>query len=260
MMNEHMDKKVSIVIVSHDLTEYLEKCLISIAEHTERDLIADLIIVDNGSSIQYPLQTLMALTSFPVVLIRLEQNASYAHANNRGAASARGDYICFMNNDVEVLPGWLPPLYEVIDGDVNVGAVGPKLIFPDGSIQFAGYEINPETGFQRHRFRNAGVHHSIPEANVAGPVTNLTGACLLVRKEVACFDERYWYGCEDADLCVQLKQKNKIVFYQPQSVVIHHEEKTRSSGVMTVDFERNRELFRKKWGNNWKQYLWQVVR
>ena len=181
-------------------------------------------------------------------LIRLEQNTSYAHANNRGAASARGDYICFMNNDVEVLPGWLPPLYEVIDGDVNVGAVGPKLIFPDGSIQFAGYEMNPETGFQRHRFRDARVHHSIPEANVAGPVTNLTGACLLVRKEDACFDERYWYGCEDADLCVQLKQKNKIVFYQPESVVIHHEEKTRSSGLMAVDFERNREIVQKEVG------------
>ena len=67
MMNEHMDKKVSIVIVSHDLHEYLEKCLISIEEHTERDLIADLVIVDNGSRNNTALQTLTALTSFPVV-------------------------------------------------------------------------------------------------------------------------------------------------------------------------------------------------
>ena len=260
MTAQHMTKRVSIVIVSHDLDDYLERCIVSIETQTKKDFVEELVIVDNASTMPLVLSRLTVLTSLTVSLVRLEGNASYAHANNRGVDAARGDYICFMNNDVEVLPGWLEPLYAVIDADVNVGAVGPKMIFPDGSIQFAGYEINPETGFQRHRFRNAGVHHSIPEANVAGPVTNLTGACLLVRKEVACFDERYWYGCEDADLCVQLKQKNKIVFYQPQSVVIHHEEKTRSSGVMTVDFERNRELFRKKWGNNWKQYLWQVVR
>jgi hypothetical protein len=56
-----------------------------------------------------------------------------------------------------------------------------------------------------------------------------------------------------------LKRQNKIVFYQPSSMVIHYEEKTRSSGLISVDFEHNRELFRKKWGSNWKQYLWQVV-
>jgi len=164
-----------------------------------------------------------------------------------------------MNNDVEVLPGWLEPLYAVIDADVHVGAVGPKMIFPDGSIQFAGYEVNPETGFQKHRFREARVHHSIQDANIAGPVTNLTGACLLLRTEDARFDERYWYGCEDTDLCVQLKQKNKKVYYQPAAMVIHHEEMTRSSGVIEIDYEHNRELFRKKWGSSWMQHLWQVV-
>ncbi len=92
------------------LANILRSVLSASREHTERDLVADLVIVDNGSRIQYSLHTLIALTSFPVSLVRLEQNASYAHANNRGVASARGDYICFMNNDVEVLPGWLPPL------------------------------------------------------------------------------------------------------------------------------------------------------
>lgn len=255
-----MDKSVSVVIASHDLCDYLERCLRSIDEHTERDLIEDLVIVDNGSEKPYRLSSLTALTSFSVSLVRLEQNTSYAHANNRGVASARGDYICFMNNDVEALPGWLSPLYAVINGNVKVGAVGPKMIFPDGSIQFAGYEMNPETGFQKHRFRETRVHHSIKDANSAGPVTNLTGACLLMRKADACFDERYWYGCEDTDLCVQLKRKKMIVFYQPSSVVIHHEEKTRSSGLIAVDFEHNREMFKAKWGRNWKHYLWQVVR
>lgn len=254
-----MDKTVSIVVVSHDLSDYLRRCIISIEKHTDRNLLEELVIVDNGSEKPYPRESLTALTAFPISLVRLEENASYAHANNRGVAAARGEYICCMNNDVEVLPGWLAPLYEVINADVQVGAVGPKMIFPDGSIQFAGYEINPETGFQKHRFRETRVHHSTDEANIAGPVTNLTGACLLMRKRDACFDERYWYGCEDTDLCVQLKRKNKIVFYQPESVIIHHEEKTRSNGLIAINYERNRKLFKEKWGRNWMHYLWQVV-
>jgi GT2 family glycosyltransferase len=259
MTAQHMTKRVSIVIVSHDLHDYLERCIVSIERHTKKDLVEELVIVDNASTIPLLLSSLTKLTSLTVSLVRLEKNASYAHANNRGVDAARGDYICFMNNDVEVLPGWLEPLYAAIDADVNVGAVGPKMIFPDGSIQFAGYDVNPATGFQKHRFREARVHHSIQDANIAGPVTNLTGACLLLRREDARFDERYWYGCEDTDLCVQLKSQNKIVFYQPASMVIHHEEKTRSCGVITIDYERNRELFRKKWGRYWKEYLWQVV-
>ncbi len=255
----HMTKRVSIVIVSHDLHAYLERCIVSIERHTKHELVEELVIVDNASRKPLVLSRLTGLTSVPVSLVCLKGNASYAHANNRGVESARGSYICFMNNDVEVLPGWLPPLYALIDADVNIGAVGPKMIFSDGSIQFAGYEPNPANGFQKHRFREARVHHSIPEANIAGPVTNLTGACLLVRKEDARFDERYWYGCEDADLCVQLKRKNKIVYYQPASMVIHHEETTRSSGVVEINYEQNRELFREKWGSNWQRYLWQVV-
>jgi GT2 family glycosyltransferase len=254
-----MDRKVSIVIVSHEFKDYLAQCIMKIEENTARDLIADIVVVDNGSKKKYALGELTQLTSFPVSLIHLKKNTSYAYANNRGAEAAGGYYICFMNNDIEVLTGWLSGLYKIIDTDSRVGAAGPKMIFPDGTIQFAGYELNHETGFQKHKFRNAKVSHTIEEANSAGPVSNLTGACLMLRREDAAFDERYWYGCEDADLCVQLKQKNKTIFYQPRSVVIHHEEITRSSGLISIDFERNRDLFKQKWGRNWEQLLWNVV-
>jgi GT2 family glycosyltransferase len=80
-----------------------------------------------------------------------------------------------------------------------------------------------------------------------------------MRREDARFDERYWYGCEDIDLCMALKRKNKIVFYQPKSVIIHHEEASRSSGMVTIDYERNRTLFKKKWGRGWEQLLWRIV-
>jgi len=254
-----MDRKVSFIIVSHDLREYLLRCMRKIAEHTEKDLVEEIVVVDNGSQQEMSEQELAGLTSFPTVLVRLKKNSSYSSANNRGVSASRGSYVCFLNNDVEVLSGWLPPLYRTLDADRHIGAVGPKMIFQDGTIQFAGYEKDPKTKFQKHRFREVKTEHTDPDANVPGPVPTLTGACLIVRREDAHFDERYWYGCEDVDLCVTLKQKNRVIFYQPESVIIHHEETSRSSGMVPIDYERNRMHFKKKWGPDWEHLLWKVV-
>jgi O-antigen biosynthesis protein len=254
-----MNKKCSIIIVSHNLTTCLKQCLQGIEEHTERELVEEIIIVDNGSAPPYARDDFARITAFPVSLVRLDRNSSFAAANNRAVQEAKGYYACFMNNDIEVMSGWLPPLYRLIEANERIGAVGPKLIFPDGAIQFAGYERDAKTAFQKHRFRTGRIHHTIPEANCPGPVSALTGACLLVRRDDARLDERYWYGCEDVDLCVRLKQNNKVIFYEPRSVVIHHEESTRSSGVVAIDFEKNRALFKKKWGRNWEELLWKVV-
>ena len=254
-----MDKKISIIIVSHNLTSCLKRCITRIEEHTERKLLEEIIIVDNGSAPPYRKDDFAHLTSFPVSFLRLDTNGSFAAANNSAVHMAKGYYVCFMNNDIEVIKGWLPPLYRLIESDERIGAVGPKMIFLDGAIQFAGYELDAKTSFQKHKFRNGSIEHTIPEANCPGPVSALTGACLLVRREDAQLDERYWYGCEDVDLCVHLKQNKKVVFYQPQSVVIHREETTRASGLIAIDFENNRALFKKKWGRNWEQLLWKVV-
>lgn len=254
-----MDRKVSIIIVSHDLRDYLLRCIRSIGEHTEHSLIGEIVVVDNGSREEINEQDLADLTSFPTSLVRLTENCSYSSANNRGVTASRGAHVCFMNNDVEVLPGWLSPLYRILDGDMHIGAVGPKMIFQDGTIQFAGYEKDPKTKFQKHRFRAVQTEHTVPEANLPGPVPTLTGACLILRREDAHFDERYWFGCEDVDLCISLKQKNKVIFYQPESVIIHHEEVSRSSGIVPIDYEHNRERFKEKWGADWEHLLWQVV-
>ena len=252
-------KKVSIVIVSRDFKDYLANCIKNIDTNTDRDFIETIVVIDNGSEDMFSKEEFNKLTSFPISLIRTDNNFSFSHANNIGAESTGAFYVCFMNNDIEVCKGWLSPLYETIDNNARVGAVGPKMIFPDGSIQFAGYEHSPETNFQKHKFRNAKFNHLIPEANITGAVSSLSGACFIVRKEDAHFDEQYWYGCEDVDLCVQLKQKNKIIFYQPQSVVVHHEEITRSSGRTDINYEKNRVLFKSKWGSNWEKLLWEVV-
>ena len=254
-----MDRRVSIIIVSHDLRDYLLKCISAIDKYTAHNLIEEIVVVDNGSPHEICEQEVAAVTSLSTELVRLKENSSYSLANNWGVSASKGSYVCFMNNDVEVLNGWLPPLYRVLDSDSHIGAVGPKMIFTDGTIQFAGYEKDPRTKFQKHKYRAVKTDHTICEANLAGPVSTLTGACLMVRREDAHFDERYWFGCEDVDLCVFLKQKEKVIFYQPESVVIHHEETSRSNGFVQIDYERNRMQFKKKWGAEWERLLWKVV-
>ena len=55
------------------------------------------------------------------------------------------------------------------------------------------------------------------------------------------------------------EQKKKVIFYQPESVIVHHEETSRSNGVVKIDYERNRTNFKEKWGAKWEHLLWQVV-
>lgn len=121
-------------------------------------------------------------------------------------------------------------MLQILDDDPAVSAVGSKLIYPDGTIQHAGILIvedhpspDPLVAINAHQGRPS----DFPLANYSLTVQALTAACLLVRKtalqETGGFDEEYWNGYEDVDLCFKLREKGGQLVYQPASVIIHHE-------------------------------------
>jgi GT2 family glycosyltransferase len=103
------------------------------------------------------------------------------------------------------------------------------LLFPDGSLQHAGVAIVDDQvhGFFEGRHRWYGDPSDLPDANVAGVVQAVTAAAMLVRRtafdEVGGFDEGYWNGNEDLDLCFKLAAAGWTTVYQPASCVVHHE-------------------------------------
>ncbi|MBC8017590.1 MAG: glycosyltransferase, partial [Verrucomicrobia bacterium] len=213
----HTSKPVSIIIPLFNKSDYTRRCLETLTASTPQHLY-ELILIDNGSS--DGTSELLAGLPSNVKVIRNQVNRGFSKACNQGAQAASGKYLLFLNNDTEPQPGWLEALLNIADQDPAVAAVGSKLLFPDGTIQHAGVVIaddrvtlDPLVG--KHIY--SGFPADDPSANVVRGYQAMTAACLLVRRdsfaEVDGFDEEYWNGYEDVDLCFKLGQKGWKLIY-----------------------------------------------
>ncbi len=240
--------KVSIIIPVWNHWEYTYRCLLAVLKNT-CDVAYEVIVVDNGSSDRT--EEVLA-NSENIAVIKNQTNQGFVLGCNQGAASSAGEYLVFLNNDTEPSHGWLKELVDAAESDATVGAVGAKLIYPDGRLQEAGGII-----FSDGRGWNFGKGHDPYEEiySVICEVDYCSGACLLVRKHLFAglggFDIRYspaYY--EDTDLCFSLRKEGYKVIYNPHAQVIHHESVTsgtdESSGSRKY-LEINRHKFVEKW-------------
>ncbi len=213
--------RVTIVIPVHGQWYLTERCLRAL-EHTEAMHLADIVVVNDKS----PDNTLEKLKAFPKVVIRdLEKNLGFTLASNAGAAGAETEFLLFLNNDTEPLPGFLDSLIRAADRDQEAALVGSRLVFPNGLLQESGSIIwSDGTGY------NYGRGGSVDDAEYQATrdVDYCSGASLLVRTEffssLGGFDHRYapaYY--EDTDLAFAARAKGFRVLVAPRSVVIHHE-------------------------------------
>lgn len=223
-------QKVSIIIPVFNKVEFTKKCLEAIVKNTPSELY-EVLIIDNAST--DGTRDFLKCLEGDVKIITNDKNLGFSKACNQGARKASTDYLLFLNNDTEPRKGWLEPLLNILTQDNSVGAVGGKLLFPDGTIQHAGVVIFddqklPDPLVARHIYY--GQPMDIAEVNQLRRYQALTAACLLMRKsafnEVGGFDEGYWNGYEDVDLCFKLQEKGWKLVYQPEGVVIHHESKS----------------------------------
>jgi glycosyltransferase involved in cell wall biosynthesis len=211
----------SIVIPLFNKVEYTEQCLEALISNTPEDLY-EVILVDNASS--DGTAELLASLEGDVQVIRNPENMGFARACNQGAALARGQYVIVLNNDTLPQPGWLEALIAEADADPSVGLVGCKLLYPDtGKVQHAG--IGWIDGLPDHPFRHADAQ--APEVNQVRDLDMVTGACMLIRRDVfervGGFDDGFLNGAEDIDLCLQVRRAGYRVRYTPESVLFHHE-------------------------------------
>ncbi len=242
---------VSIIIPVLDRLDLTRACLAALHRHTPAGR-AELILVDNGSG-DGTVEFLRAeRAAGRLTALFNAENQGFARACNQGAAAARADALLFLNNDTEVRPGWLEPLLATLAGDPRVGAAGSKLLFPDGTIQHAGVIVAddrklPDPLVARHIYYRE--RADLPQANQPREYQALTAACLLVRRRAfvaACgFDEGYWNGYEDIDLCFRLREEGWRLVYVPASEVIHHE--SQSGPARFVKVADNIRRLRGRW-------------
>lgn len=219
--------QVSIIIPVFNKIEYTVKCLQALEANTPKELQYEVIIIDNASTDATP--DVLAELEGDVTVVRNEKNLGFARACNQGAKIARGDYLVFLNNDTEPQPGWLEALLSRAQ-DERVGVVGAKLLYPDGTVQHAGVGIadDPIMGVNLAPYH---IYRYLPgdldATNKPRDLQAVTGACMLIPmplfQVIAGFNEVYYNGYEDVDLCFRVRSLGYRVVYEPKSVLIHHE-------------------------------------
>ncbi|MFO7609875.1 MAG: glycosyltransferase [Candidatus Krumholzibacteriia bacterium] len=221
---------VSIVIPVFNKLELTRACIASIWAQAEAASF-EILVVDNGSTDGTAAWLATAEADGLLRAVPAGGNLGFSRGCNLGASRARGRTVLFLNNDMEVLPGWLDPLVWTLDADPDVGIVGARLLFPDGTIQHAGVamvdyaqDVPPIMGGQHKSYRRP---HDDPEVLRPQVLQVVTGACLLIRPELFAalggFDDAYWNGNEDVDLCLRAGEAGWLVVYRPESTVIHYE-------------------------------------
>lgn len=244
---------VSVIIPIYGKCDYTLRCLMSIAAQLPQASF-EVIVVDDCS----PDRSAEVLQQVHGVRLLLnEKNQGFIRSCNIGAKAATGKYLYFLNNDTEVIHGWLDELLNTFHLFSNVGFVGSKLIYPDGSLQEAGGIIWQDgSAWNFGRNQNA----SLPVYNYAREVDYCSGASIMVPRplfeELGGFDEHYLPAyCEDSDLALKIRDAGYSVLYQPMSVVIHHEgitsgTDTGGQGAKAYQIENSKKLFQR-----WKHRL-----
>ena len=239
---------ISILIPTRNQCALLRRCLASIEEKTDYHNY-EIILLDNSSSDAETLEFFKTIAD-RVRIVPCPGPFNFSAINNRGVKEARGDFLLFLNNDTEVINNdWLRAMIEQAQRP-EVGAVGAKLLFPDGQIQHAGIVLG-FGGPTVHAFRlGAG---QIPDClwfvDAIRDCSAVTAACLMIRhplfNEIQGFDEGLAVDFNDVDLCLRLRELGYLIVYQPRALLYHHEAATRGR----ADHPSDEERFSRRWAS-----------
>jgi GT2 family glycosyltransferase len=219
---------VSLIVPTKNRADLLRTCVDGVLNGTDYSDI-ELLILDNGTEEPEAVGLLHELASHDRVrVLALPGPFNWSALNNAGARAARGDILVLMNNDIAILqPDWLDEMVAQA-ARPEIGAVGAKLLYPDGALEHAGIVIVAD-GVPQHLFRRAPADTTFLNGTLKAvrSVSVVTGACLAVRRrsffEVGGLDEGLAVSCNDVDLCLRLLAHGYRNVWTPFAVLEHRE-------------------------------------
>lgn len=247
---------ISVIIPNKDHTDDLELCLFSMArKSTYRNY--EILIVENNSEKEETFEYYRKLPDrYPKArVLTWEKEFNYSAINNFAAKEAKGEYLLFLNNDVEILtPDWMEEMLQNCQQE-NVAAVGAKLYYPDDTIQHAGVVLGLG-GIAGHIMCRAskedpgyfGRMISVQE------ISAVTAACMMVKKSdfdaVGGLDETFQVAFNDIDLCMKFRAAGKKIIFTPYAELYHYESKSRGledTPEKQFRFDKEVKRFQEKW-------------
>ena len=252
---------VSIIIPTRDRLDLLRPCLESILEHTSYSNY-EIVIADNDSVEIETKDFISKITRIDKVkIVHVPGSFNFSRINNMAFSSSHGSIIVFMNNDITVTDScWLSALVSQAVRP-EVGAVGAKLLYPDGRIQHAGISLGIGAGVYKVAkntycetsgdFRGYANFLQTPRN-----VSAVSAACLAIRssvfEDVGGFDAlNLPVAFNDVDLCLRVRQRGLSVIWTPHATLTHHESASRGADTSLeklARFEREAKWMRSKWG------------
>jgi glycosyltransferase involved in cell wall biosynthesis len=244
---------VSILIPTRDRIELLQTCIESIQQRSTYPHI-EIIVIDNGSIEPASLAYFEALQKQGIRIVHDLRPFNFSALNNLAAQHAHGEFLCLMNNDIEVVtPDWVEEMlsFAALPG---AGAVGARLWYPHGQgLQHGGVVVGLG-GVAGH------AHVGLPQGQVGyfgrmalhHRLLAVTAACLFIRKSnylaVGGMDEKIAVAFNDVDFCLRLHQAGMACVYTPYAEMIHHESASRGNDLS--DAQRDRFMSEERFMHN----------
>jgi len=214
--------QLSIIILTWNTSHITQNCVNTIKKNL-RGVSYQIIVADNGSTDDTA--TVLGKRT-DITYFNTGGNLGFARGNNAAIKYARGQYLLFLNSDMEILDSSLTKMLALFKKNKQIGAIGPAFLNPDMSPQ--GSVFPPQTisnAISEFWLKKSAYSKYVPPSNVPLPVWSISGGAILIRKKlflkIGGWDQRYFFFFEDLELCRQIWARGFQVYFYPMCQVIH---------------------------------------
>ncbi len=215
---------ISIIIVTWNTAKITKKCIDTINTHLSSSLSYEIIVADNDSQDN----TADLISKLPhVTYFNTSSNLGFSKANNLAVAKSHGQYLFFLNSDMELFDDHLISMFNFLKSNPQIGLIGPQFLNPDHTIQASAFPNQNFINAFKEFFLNIPSYSKyFPSSTNPCSVWALSGGAMLINKnlfhKIGDWNEKYFMYFEDLDLCRQIRKQGLQIFYFPDFKVVHH--------------------------------------
>jgi GT2 family glycosyltransferase len=252
--------ELSVIVPLYKRIDFVEYQLAQFGRDRELADVDLVYVLDSPEVAEKLLDSAHALSELheiPLRIVLMKRNAGFSGANNAAVSVANGSRLVLLNSDViPDRPGWLGKMSAFYEATPGIGALGPKLLFEDDSLQHAGLYFYRDAGsrawLNKHYFK--GLHRSFPAANSPRAVPGVTAACMMVDRDLyersGGLSHAYVQGgYEDSDLCLRLIELGRQNWYMPGAELYHLEGQSYPSKFRQLATDYNMWLHTHLWND-----------